>query len=170
MFLKRAKKEPVEASPYYRGTGPRKAPPPLESTGKPPGAVEVKPSDEDDAGRLGDYIKTSRDFLARARQYLAEGDLHQASEKGWGAASHMAQAAAAAQGWTYERHEQFLRVIRLASDRLADRRLHTWRKSANDLHTFYYWRNEALDVQTIGDDLDDVESLMDALQPLAVVA
>ena len=55
MFFKRSKKkEPVETSPYYRGTGPRKAPPPPEFTGKPPGAVEVKPSAEGNSGPLDD--------------------------------------------------------------------------------------------------------------------
>ena len=29
-----------------------------------------------------DYVQQSRDFLLKARKYLAEDDLHQASEKG----------------------------------------------------------------------------------------
>ena len=63
---------------------------------------------EDDA-TVQDYIQQSRDFLRKARQYLAEDDLHQASEKGWGAASHMAKAVAHANGWEYEKHHQFKR-------------------------------------------------------------
>ena len=39
---------------------------------------------------------TGREFLARARAYLAENDLLQASEKGWGAAAQMVKAAAEA--------------------------------------------------------------------------
>ena len=42
---------------------------------------------------------TGREFLARARAYLAEDDLLQASEKGWGAAAQMVKAAAEARGW-----------------------------------------------------------------------
>ena len=49
----------------------------------------------------------AREFLDKAREYLAVGDLHQASEKGWGAAAHMAKAVALAQGWPYDRHSQF---------------------------------------------------------------
>ena len=37
----------------------------------------------------GDYRIQAWDFLAKSRQYLADGDLHLASEKRWGAAAHM---------------------------------------------------------------------------------
>ena len=56
-----------------------------------------------------EYIASAREFLTRAHNYLAEGDLHQASEKGWGAAAHIAKAVAAARGWEYERHDDFHR-------------------------------------------------------------
>ena len=51
---------------------------------------------------IAGHAAQARDFLARAREYLAAGDLHQASEKGWGAAAHMVKAVALAQGWKYE--------------------------------------------------------------------
>ena len=56
---------------------------------------------------IDDYKTRAREFLDRSREYIAAGNLHQASEKGWGAASHMAKAVAGAQGWTYEYHGQF---------------------------------------------------------------
>ncbi len=37
---------------------------------------------ERDAEPVADYRRQSRIFLQRARNFLAEGDLHQASEKG----------------------------------------------------------------------------------------
>jgi hypothetical protein len=37
MFFKRGNKRPAKTDPFYRGTGPRKAPPPLEYSGRPPG-------------------------------------------------------------------------------------------------------------------------------------
>jgi len=43
-----------------------------------------------------DYETQARDFLVKGQQYLAAGDLHQASERGWGAAAHMAKAVAEA--------------------------------------------------------------------------
>ena len=58
-----------------------------------------------------DYARQSREFLDKGRGYLAAGDLHQASEKGWGAAAWMAKAAAEAQGWQYNRHDEFFTVM-----------------------------------------------------------
>ena len=44
------------------------------------------------------YESQAREFLAKSRVFLTAGDLHQASEKGWGAAAHMTKAVALAQG------------------------------------------------------------------------
>ena len=55
-----------------------------------------------------DYRQQSREFLSKGREYLANGDLHQAAEKGWGAAAWMAKAAAQARGWKYTKHDEFL--------------------------------------------------------------
>ncbi len=54
---------------------------------------------------------TSRDFLARASRYLAEGDLLQASEKGWGAAAQAVKAVAEARGWSHNGHRQLYTTI-----------------------------------------------------------
>lgn len=62
----------------------------------------------------GDYRSQAWDFLAKSRQYLADGDLHQASEKGWGATAHMVKAVAAARGWEYEMHDKFRCAVRNA--------------------------------------------------------
>ena len=47
---------------------------------------------------------TGRDFMAKAQAYLAEDDLLQASEKGWGAAAQMVKAAAEMRGWPHKNH------------------------------------------------------------------
>ena len=44
----------------------------------------------DDPAVIADHENQAREFLGKARDYLNAGDLHQASEKGWGAAAHMA--------------------------------------------------------------------------------
>ena len=38
-----------------------------------------------DPTAIADHKAQAREFLARSREYLPAGDLHQASEKGWGA-------------------------------------------------------------------------------------
>ena len=51
-----------------------------------------------DPAAVEDYRQQAHVFLEKARQYLLEDDLHQASEKGWGAAAWMAKAVAVNQG------------------------------------------------------------------------
>ena len=58
-----------------------------------------------------DHIELARDFLAKSKVYLRDGDLRQASEKGWGAAAHMAKAVAATNGREHEHHDQFTNVV-----------------------------------------------------------
>lgn len=116
-----------------------------------------------------DFKAQAREFLDKGREYLAAGDLHQASEKGWGAAAHMAKAVAEAQGWEYERHPDFSSVMNQAALLTGSDRLRDLRARANDLHGNYYVRKRFLDAETIGKDLDSVAELVELLAPLAVV-
>ena len=72
-------------------------------------------SDRFDPAAVEDYRQQAHVFLEKARQYLLEDDLHQASEKGWGAAAWMVKAVAVNQGWEYESHPQFSVVMYSAS-------------------------------------------------------
>ena len=116
--------------------------------------------------RVRDYRNQAWDFLAKSRQYLAEGDLHQASEKGWGAAAHMVKAVAAARGWEYEMHDQFRGAVRNARQWSRDERLRNLGYSAEALHKNYYQRRVFLDSEEIMADLNDVEQMLNILQPL----
>ncbi len=122
----------------------------------------------EDRDTVPDYIQQSRDFLQKARQYLAEDDLHQASEKGWGAASHMAKAVAHANGWEYEKHHQFNVVLNNVRRLTGRDEVLQLRGVANDLHGNYYQRKRFLDAEDIGLSLDYMETLMDIMQPLAL--
>ena len=113
-----------------------------------------------------EYIASAREFLTRAHNYLVEGDLHQASEKGWGAAAHIAKAVAAARGWEYERHDDFHGIVNRSQSRLRERRLWTWASSANMLHTLFYQRRTELDADAIRLYLADIQLFVDALERL----
>ena len=113
-----------------------------------------------------DYRQQARQFLAKSREYLNEGDLHQASEKGWGAAAWMAKAVATAQGWEYSRHDQFSVVLNNARLSTGDDRLRGLRAIANDLHSNYYKRKFLLSTDAIALDLDSVAQLLGILEPL----
>ena len=56
---------------------------------------------------VADYRQKPREFLVKCRRYLAGGDLHQASGKGWDVA-WMAKTLAEAQGWQYRKHDELL--------------------------------------------------------------
>ena len=112
-----------------------------------------------------DHLKLARDFLARSKQYLAEGDLHQASEKGWGAASHTIKAVAAANGWDYEHHDQFDNVVVNASQRYRQPNLVRLAYAAHALHVSFYKREEFTDAGATGRRIADIEAMFDTLQP-----
>ena len=76
----------------------------------------MNPAEPFDSDAAGDYRQHARNFLGKSREYLADGDLHQASEKGWGAAAWIAKAVAETRGWEYGRHEQFKVVLTQARD------------------------------------------------------
>ena len=124
----------------------------------------IEPFDQNSA--VADYRQQAREFLVKSRQYLAEDDLHQASEKGWGAAAWMAKAVSEAQGWQYRYHEQFNDVLNRARGLTGDPRLSGWRGIANDLHRYFYTRKLFLDAAVIREDLDHVSQLLDILEPL----
>ena len=56
------------------------------------------------------YQQASEQFLAQARQELSDGDLAQASEKGWGTAAQILKAIAEQRGWEHNRHRHYLRI------------------------------------------------------------
>ena len=121
-----------------------------------------------DFDAVNDYETQAREFLAKGREYLAVGDLHQASEKGWGAAAHMAKAVAEAQGWTYDRHSDFSWVINQAFLKTGNDRMRELRGIPNDLHGNYYVRKRFLDAEIIGKDIESIAELLELLAPLTV--
>ena len=121
----------------------------------------------DNYDEVADYESQARGFLAKGRDFLAAGDLHQASEKGWGAAAHMAKAIAAAQGWRYSRHNHFHRIMNQAGRMTGNTRLPFLHGRAEILHVNYYEIKEDLDADLIGDDLENVAELLEILHPLA---
>ena len=118
---------------------------------------------------VGDYRRQARQFMRQSRQYLADGDLHQASEKGWGAAAWMAKAVAEAQGWDYTKHAQFSVVLNNARQVTGDARIPGMRGIANELHGNYYTRRRLLSAAAIGEDLDRIAELLEILEPLTAI-
>ena len=115
---------------------------------------------------VADYESQAREFLAKGWDNLTLGDLHQASEKGWGAAAHMAKAVAVAQGWEYKKHREFVIVLNQARRLSGNSRLLDLRGRATILHDNFYERKRRLDADIISEDLDSVGEMLDPFAPL----
>jgi len=85
-----------------------------------------------------DYATAGREFLAKAQEALASGDLRQASEKGWGAAAQMVKAIAEQRGWPHSAHRDLNRAISRLVQETGRRELIRLFRLAGDLHTNFY--------------------------------
>ena len=121
-----------------------------------------------DPEAVADYRQQAHVFLSKARGYLADNDLHQASEKGWGAAAWMAKAVATVYNWDYQHHQQFGVVIHNASLLTGNESLNDLSDTAYRLHTNYYTRNRFLSPAAIARSLDRIAELLNLLEPLTV--
>ncbi len=127
---------------------------------------QTSPMEPFEQDPVTDYRQQSREFLGKGREYLAAGDLHQAAEKGWGAAAWMAKAVAEARGWQYRRHDEFFTVMYQAEKLSGDARLSDLRGRANELYGFFYTRKALLRPNVISQSLDRMELLLDIMEPL----
>ena len=111
------------------------------------------------------YSATSRDFLAKAHAYLNEGDLLQASEKGWGAAAEMVKSVAEAKGWPHNTHRDMWRAVNRLAHEAGDRAMLAHFHIAESLHINFYegW----LPQEAVEHGISQVEELLQQLYPLA---
>ncbi len=110
------------------------------------------------------YQAAGWQLLAQARAELAAGDARQASEKGWGAAAQMVKAIAEQRGWQHGGHRQLFAALRQVRNETGNEDIRRLFAVANRLHTNYY--EDWLDSETVAEDLDDVEQLLNLLEPL----
>ena len=107
------------------------------------------------------YQQTSKHFLAQARQELSDGDLAQASEKGWGAAVQILKAVAEQQGWEHSRHRHHLVTVSRLRSETGDGDIRRLFNTASALHENFY--ENTLQTSEVAEGLDDVEALLDKL-------
>ena len=82
----------------------------------------------------------ARDYWTKAPQYLAEGDLRQASEKGWGTVAQLTKAVATLRGWEHFDHVAIREAIQaLAEERSAESdQIRRGLNAAESLHGNFY--------------------------------
>ena len=108
------------------------------------------------------HTETAREFLIKGRAHLAEGDLLQASEKGWGAAAQMVKAVAETRGWRHSTHGDQYRTVDRLADELPGQRLRLLFRSASALHQNFYEGD--MPEKTVADGLDDMDEIVGRLQ------
>ncbi len=111
------------------------------------------------------YQEASWTLLAQAEKELAQGDIRQASEKGWGAAAQIVKAVAQPRGWPHQRHAALFPVIASLAEETGDDQLRNLFQVANSLHTNFYENWDTAD--NVSAALGDVRLLVDKLAPLA---
>ena len=76
----------------------------------PPRTRRETPARRD--ARIHKHLPKAKEYWSKWPAYLAEGDLCQAGEKGWGAVAQLAKAVATHRGWNHFGHEEIRAVIR----------------------------------------------------------
>ena len=84
------------------------------------------------------YVEQAQTFLTQARQELQEGDLRQASEKGWGAAVQMVKAVANDRGWEHFGHRSLYGVVGTLVAETGDQGIRSQFAQAGELHVNFY--------------------------------
>ncbi len=112
-----------------------------------------------------EHSNISRDFLAKAEDALADDDLLQASEKGWGAAAHMAKGIAESRGWRHDGHRALYSAVNLLAHDSGDRDIRVLFSVASALHSNFYenWMPQEM----VADDLAQVGQLLEKLESLS---
>ena len=114
--------------------------------------------------RTATYREQSRTFLEQAFVELEAGDLHQASEKGWGAAAQMLKAVAAERGWEHGTHRLLYAIVGRLAEETQSNELRDLFDSASALHANFYegW----LDAEWVMSGLNRVQSFVDTAEEL----
>ena len=80
----------------------------------PPRTRRETPTRRD--ARIRKHLPKAKEYWSKWPAYLADDDLCQAGEKGWGAVAQLAKAVATHRGWNHFGHEEIRAVIRQLAD------------------------------------------------------
>ena len=110
--------------------------------------------------RIRKHLAQAREYWLKAPAYLAQGDLCQAGEKGWGAVAQLAKAVATLRRWEHYDHVAIRDAIMALPDEMPEHGVAIGRgiRAAESLHGNFYevYRNAFLAQSA----LDDVRPLL----------
>lgn len=87
---------------------------------------------------IEDYRRQSEIYLQQGDEEFSRGDLRQASEKYWDAASRIVKAFAEKNGWVHNGHALLYKVVNRIADEIGDREIMGWFGNAVALHQNFY--------------------------------
>jgi stage V sporulation protein SpoVS len=104
--------------------------------------------------------------MTKAEAALAQEDLLQASEKGWGAAAQMVKAIADQRGWIHNGHAPLFQAIRRLVEETGDEQIGVLFHVANALHINFYENVMGGELVAVG--LSDIRQLVSRLEQLLI--
>ena len=110
------------------------------------------------------YAGLSRQYIARADEYLRLGDRVQASEKGWGAVAEAFKSIAEERGWIHNSQRLLNDVAFQLSEEWLRPDVRRLFVVAKDLHINFYEDNRGLD--DVAASIGDARTLLDELETL----
>lgn len=105
----------------------------------PPRARRPEAPDRRDA-RIHKHLTQARIYWSKAPEYLAEGDLCQAGEKGWGAVSQLTKAVATLRSWEHYDHVAIQEAVTALAREMPEQRevIYDGLGAAEQLHGNFY--------------------------------
>ncbi|AAL63109.1 PaREP1 family protein [Pyrobaculum aerophilum] len=100
--------------------------------------VELLSARLDPPERVQLYLKLHEKYLREAEDLYARGDLLQAGEKYWGAATALLNAIAERRGWEHYSHRDYNVIIRRLYEETGDKELVIGFRMAEGLHANFY--------------------------------
>ncbi len=89
-------------------------------------------------GRIQGYVSQAGIYMTQAQKELALGDMRQASEKAWGAASQIIKAIATQRRWRHGRHSNLSEIVDRVHAETGDDEFQTMFGLADQLHANFY--------------------------------
>ena len=116
--------------------------------------------------RIHKHLQIAGEYWAKCPVYLAEGDLRQAGEKGWGAVAQLAKALATLRGWDHYDHVAIREAVQALAGELSESSPQVRRGllAAESLHGNFYEAHMDGDQAEFA--LGEVTTLLDILWQL----
>jgi hypothetical protein len=110
------------------------------------------------------HLKLSEKYMVEAEEFLRKGDLVQASEKAWGAASQIVKALAAKEGRELRSHGELHKQVAKIARETKDEEVRSLWQSAGMLHQNFY--ENWLPPEMVEGNVKDVKKFVEKLRQL----